>query len=157
MEFPAVVVEKSAANGIVGVTCLKMRIARWFIYGLPAALILLLGVSFWNASRLSADKKNEMSLGLLGEPSTLNPIQQADSASSQVSGSIFNGLLKYNPDLEIIGDLAKSWTLHQTTTFVFRDAQAAEAAAELAALEIADSDLADALAGLTRHAIERTA
>ena len=108
-----------------------MRIARWFIYGLPVALLLLFGLSYWNASRLSADKKNEMSLGLLGEPSTLNPIQQADSASSQVTGSIFNGLLKYSPDLEIIGDLAKSWTLHQTTTFVFRDAPTAEAAAEI--------------------------
>jgi len=108
-----------------------MRIARWFIYGLPVALLLLFGLSYWNASRLSADKKNEMSLGLLGEPSTLNPIQQADSASSQVTGSIFNGLLKYSPDLEIIGDLAKSWTLHQTTTFVFRDDPTAEAAAEI--------------------------
>ncbi|MFZ9920057.1 MAG: peptide-binding protein [Terrimicrobiaceae bacterium] len=108
-----------------------MRIARWFIYGLPAALLLLISLSFWNASRLSSDKKNEMSLGLLGEPSTLNPIQQADSASSQVTGSIFNGLLKYSPDLEIIGDLAKSWTLHQTTTFVFRDASSAEAAAAI--------------------------
>ena len=108
-----------------------MRIARWFIYGLPVALLLLFGLSYWNASRLSADKKNEMSLGLLGEPSTLNPIQQADSASSQVTGSIFNGLLKYSPDLEIIGDLAKSWTLHQTTTFVFRDAPTTEAAAAI--------------------------
>ena len=108
-----------------------MRIARWFIFGLPVALLLLIGFSFWNASRLSADKKNEMSLGLLGEPSTLNPIQQADSASSQVTGSIFNGLLKYSPDLEIIGDLATSWRLHQTTTFVFRDAAGAEAAASI--------------------------
>ena len=108
-----------------------MRVAHWFIYGIPAALLLLVGLSYWNASHLSADKKNEMSLGLLGEPSTLNPIQQADSASSQVTGSIFNGLLKYSPDLEIIGDLAKSWTLHQTTTFVFRDAPTAEAAAEI--------------------------
>ena len=124
-------VEKSCATGIVASLISTMRIARWFIYGLPAALILLLGLSFWNASRLSADKKNEMSLGLLGEPSNLNPIQQADSAASQVAGSIFNGLLKYNADLEIIGDLAKSWTLHQTTTFVFRDAKGAEAAAEI--------------------------
>jgi ABC-type transport system substrate-binding protein len=108
-----------------------MRVAHWFIYGIPAALLLVVGLSYWNASHLSADKKNEMSLGLLGEPSTLNPIQQADSASSQVTGSIFNGLLKYSPDLEIIGDLAKSWTLHQTTTFVFRNAPTAEAAAEI--------------------------
>jgi ABC-type oligopeptide transport system substrate-binding subunit len=71
-----------------------MRLARWFIYGLPALFVLIIAASFWNSSRLAADKKNEMSLGVLGEPSTLNPIQQADSAASQVAGAIFNGLLK---------------------------------------------------------------
>lgn len=106
-----------------------MRVARWFIYGFPVFLLLLIGISFWNSTRLATDKKNEMSLGVLGEPSTLNPIQQADSASSQVTSSIFNGLLKYSPDLEIIGDLATVWTISQTTTFVFRTAADARAAA----------------------------
>ena len=110
---------------------LPMRVARWFIYGFPVFLLLLISVAFWNSTRLSSDPKNEMSLGVLGEPSTLNPIQQADSASSQVTASIFNGLLKYSPDLEIIGDLATSWTLSQTTTFVFRDPKAASAAASV--------------------------
>ena len=105
-----------------------MRVARWFIYGFPVFLLLFIAVSFWNSASLTSDKKNEMSLGVLGEPSTLNPIQQADGAASQVAGSIFNGLLKYNPDLEIIGDLAESWSLDQTTTFVFRDSEAASTA-----------------------------
>jgi len=105
-----------------------MRVARWFIYGFPVFLLLLIAVSFWNSASLTADKKNEMSLGVLGEPSTLNPIQQADGAASQVAGSIFNGLLKYNPDLEIIGDLAESWSLDQTTTLVFRNEESATAA-----------------------------
>jgi ABC-type transport system substrate-binding protein len=105
-----------------------MRVARWFIYGFPVFLLLLIAVSFWNSASLTADKKNEMSLGVLGEPSTLNPIQQADGAASQVAGSIFNGLLKYNPDLEIIGDLAESWSLDQTTTLVFRNEESASAA-----------------------------
>ena len=105
-----------------------MRVARWFIYGFPVFLLLLIAASFWNSASLTSDKKNEMSLGVLGEPSTLNPIQQADGAASQVAGSIFNGLLKYNPDLEIIGDLAESWSLDQTTTFVFRNSEAASAA-----------------------------
>jgi len=105
-----------------------MRVARWFIYGFPVFLLLLIAVSFWNSASLTADKKNEMSLGVLGEPSTLNPIQQADGAASQVAGSIFNGLLKYSPDLEIIGDLAESWSLDQTTTLVFRNEESASAA-----------------------------
>jgi ABC-type transport system substrate-binding protein len=105
-----------------------MRVARWFIYGFPVFLLLLIAVSFWNSASLISDKKNEMSLGVLGEPSTLNPIQQADSAASQVAGSLFNGLLKYSPDLEIIGDLAESWSLDQTTTLVFRNDESASAA-----------------------------
>ena len=105
-----------------------MRVARWFIYGFPVFLLLLIAVSFWNSASLTSDKKNEMSLGVLGEPSTLNPIQQADGAASQVAGSIFNGLLKYSPDLEIIGDLAESWSLDQTTTLVFRNEESASAA-----------------------------
>ena len=105
-----------------------MRLARWFIYGFPVFLILLIAVSFWSSVGLTSDKKNEMSLGVLGEPSTLNPIQQADGAASQVAGSIFNGLLKYSPDLEIVGDLAESWSLDQTTTLFFRDSDSASAA-----------------------------
>jgi peptide/nickel transport system substrate-binding protein len=105
-----------------------MRVARWFIYGFPVFLLLLIAVSFWNSASLTSDKKNEISLGVLGEPLTLNPIQQADAAASQVAGSLFNGLLKYSPKLEIIGDLAESWSLDQTTTLVFRNEESANAA-----------------------------
>jgi ABC-type transport system substrate-binding protein len=96
-----------------------MRTLRLFLYGIPAVLLLLLAAAFVNASFLSVAKKNEMSIGTLGEPSTLNPIQQADSASSQVGGLIFNGLIKYNQDLEIVGDLATRWEISQETTFQF--------------------------------------
>ena len=99
-----------------------MRSIRLFLYGIPAALILLLIAAFVNASFLSVAKKNEMSIGTIGEPSTLNPIQQADSASGQVAGFMFNGLLKYNQDLEVVGDLAASWGLSQETTFHFANA-----------------------------------
>ena len=108
-----------------------MRIARWFIFGFPTLLILLVCVSFWNETQLSQERKNEMTLGLMGEPSSLNPIQQADSASSEVASSLFNGLLKFSPDLEIIRDLAQAWTLDQTTTIFCRDAASAEKMATL--------------------------
>lgn len=106
-----------------------MRTLRLFLYGVPAALILLLAAAFVNATYLSVAKKNEMSIGTLGEPSTLNPIQQADSASSQVGGLIFNGLIKYNQDLEIVGDLATKWELSQETTFLFATEEEAKQAA----------------------------
>ena len=105
-----------------------MRTLRLFLYGIPAAFLLLLAAAFVNATYLSVAKKNEMSIGTLGEPSTLNPIQQADSASGQVGGLIFNGLIKYNQDLEIVGDLATKWELSQETTFQFASEEEATTA-----------------------------
>jgi len=98
-----------------------MRSIRFFLYGIPALLVVILIAAFVNATFLSVTKKNEMSIGTLGEPSTLNPIQQADSAASEVAGMMFNGLLKYSRDLEIIGDLATDWTLSQESTFRFQN------------------------------------
>ncbi len=100
-------------------------VIRLFVYGLPTLVLALIAVSFVNVSLLSTKKKNEMSIGTLGEPSTLNPIQQADAAAGEVQAVIFNGLLKYDQNLEITTDLAKSFTLSQTTTVFFSDANAA--------------------------------
>lgn len=106
---------------------------RFFVYGLPALILTAIIAAFANVALLSASKKNEMSVGMLGEPSTLNPIRQADASASEVGSAIFNGLLKYDENLEITGDLAKSFTLSQTTTVFFVDENSALSA--LLALE----------------------
>lgn len=49
--------------------------------------------------------------GTIGEPSILIPMLASDSASHNVSGMIFNGLVKYHTDLSVIGDLAESWNI----------------------------------------------
>jgi peptide/nickel transport system substrate-binding protein len=49
----------------------------------------------------------------LGDPSRLNPILASDSASGSVNGYLFNGLVKYNRDLKLVGDLAESWEVRQ--------------------------------------------
>jgi peptide/nickel transport system substrate-binding protein len=49
--------------------------------------------------------------GSIGEPSILIPMLASDSASHNVSGLIFNGLVKYDTDLSVIGDLAESWEI----------------------------------------------
>jgi ABC-type transport system substrate-binding protein len=100
-------------------------VIRSLIYGLPTLLLALIAVAFGSVSLLSTKKKNEMSIGTLGEPSTLNPIQHADAAAGEVQAVIFNGLLKYDANLEITTDLAKSFTLSQTTTIFFLDTNAA--------------------------------
>ena len=49
--------------------------------------------------------------GTIGEPSVLIPMLAGDSASHEVAGLVFNGLVKYDTDLSVIGDLAESWDI----------------------------------------------
>ncbi len=45
----------------------------------------------------------------IGDAKRLNPIIANDSASGEINGQVFNGLIKYDKDLLFEGDLAKSW------------------------------------------------
>ncbi|MEW6674420.1 MAG: peptide-binding protein [Nitrospirota bacterium] len=49
--------------------------------------------------------------GSIGEPSILIPMLAGDSSSHEVAGLVFNGLVKYDTDLSVIGDLAESWDI----------------------------------------------
>jgi peptide/nickel transport system substrate-binding protein len=49
--------------------------------------------------------------GAIGDASNLIPLLASDSASHGISGLIFNGLVKYDRDLNIVGDLAESWEI----------------------------------------------
>ncbi|MEA3227797.1 MAG: peptide-binding protein [Campylobacterota bacterium] len=59
-------------------------------------------------------------LATSSNPSRLNPILATDSASSDIAGYIFNGLVKYDKDSkEIIGDLASNFYFENNTTLIF--------------------------------------
>lgn len=47
----------------------------------------------------------------IADARTLVPILASDSASGQICGLIFNGLIKYDKDLNVVGDLAQSWQI----------------------------------------------
>lgn len=47
--------------------------------------------------------------GSIGEPSNLIPILATDSSSHAIAGLIYNGLLKYDKNLNLTGDLAYKW------------------------------------------------
>ena len=102
---------------------------RTLIVGIPLLLAGITALALWTVSRATVDKKNEMYIGSIGEPSTLNPVQAADGASGAVTGVIFNGLLKYDASLEIVGDLAAAWELGQRSTFFFKSTEEAILAA----------------------------
>lgn len=55
-----------------------------------------------------------------GEPSGLIPMIAGESAASAIAGNIFNTLLRYDKNLELEGELAKSWEIspdQKTITF----------------------------------------
>jgi peptide/nickel transport system substrate-binding protein len=53
---------------------------------------------------------NQLIISSIGDASYLNPILSQDSASSDINGFVFNGLIKYNKDLDgFVGDLTESW------------------------------------------------
>ncbi|MBN1382632.1 MAG: peptide-binding protein [Deltaproteobacteria bacterium] len=49
--------------------------------------------------------------GSIGDASNLIPILSSDSTSHAIASMVFNGLVKYDKDLNIAGDLAESWDI----------------------------------------------
>ena len=61
--------------------------------------------------------------GSIGDASTLIPPLASDSASHEIASLVYNGLVKYNGDLQLVGDLAESWKISPdglTITFSLR-------------------------------------
>ena len=49
--------------------------------------------------------------GSIGDASTFIPALASDSASRSIIGLVYNGLVKYDKDLKLTGDLAESWDI----------------------------------------------
>jgi len=61
--------------------------------------------------------------GSIGDASNLIPMLASDSASHEIASKIFNGLVKYDKNLNLVGDLAESWQISAdglTITFKLR-------------------------------------
>jgi peptide/nickel transport system substrate-binding protein len=47
----------------------------------------------------------------IADARNLLPMLASDSASSEITGMIFNGLVKYDKDINLVGDLAENWEI----------------------------------------------
>lgn len=47
----------------------------------------------------------------IGDARTLVPILASDSASGSIVGMLFNGLIKYDKGIDLVGDLAETWDI----------------------------------------------
>lgn len=57
------------------------------------------------------DRGDAIVVASIGDARSLVPILASDSASSDICGLIFNGLVKYDKDINLVGDLAEGWTV----------------------------------------------
>lgn len=57
--------------------------------------------------------KQHLIVGTIGSPSLINPYFSADASSGQVEALLYNGLVRYDPKLNPIPDLADRWEVSE--------------------------------------------
>ncbi len=88
-----------------------MRIKTFLLF-FPLLFLILLGINIIFVSSRPTPIVNQLIISSIGDASYLNPVLAQDSASSDINGLVFNGLIKYNRDLQgFVGDLAESWEI----------------------------------------------
>jgi ABC-type transport system substrate-binding protein len=89
----------------------------------PILFILFLVQSyFWvptyeQQTRGNPDRLHEYITASIGDAQILNPILSADSASSDINGRVFEGLLDRDKDLSFRGRLATHWDIYEEAYF----------------------------------------
>jgi len=83
-------------------------------------LSFLMIAFFIYGGALAQDYGDAYVAGSIADARTLIPILASDSASSEICGMIFNGLIKYDKDVSLVGDLAESWEIRdEGLTIIF--------------------------------------
>jgi peptide/nickel transport system substrate-binding protein len=83
------------------------------------ALLRLFATIFIMAMVLIGGEIKEFKTSISSSPNRINPLLATDSASGEIAQWIFNGLVKFDKDANIVGDLAKSWKFENNTTLIF--------------------------------------
>jgi peptide/nickel transport system substrate-binding protein len=78
----------------------------------PLFFLAVLLITLVYESYRPRPRVNQLIISSIGDASFLNPVLAQDSASSDIDSFVFNGLIKYNRNLDgLIGDLAESWKI----------------------------------------------
>lgn len=134
-----------------------MFLKRLLILAPLALVALLLQSYFWVPSYETQAVGNPARLrtyieGSIGDAKILNPILNADAASSRITALVFDGLLDLDENLNLRGRLATDWTVTETAYLVARpDRRLADGSPATAARLIeatADARAAGELPGL---------
>jgi ABC-type transport system substrate-binding protein len=106
-----------------------MNIRRFLIAAPTLITLVLLASYFWVPSYEeqtlgNPDRLTRFITASSGDASMLNPILSADSASSQIGGLVFEGLVDRDEQLRYRGRIARDWRIYQHAYFYVNDAAA---------------------------------
>ncbi|MGZ3604983.1 MAG: ABC transporter substrate-binding protein, partial [Thermodesulfobacteriota bacterium] len=80
----------------------------------PILFLILLVINLVFVGSRPPMKVNQLVESSIGDASYLNPILAQDSASSEINSFVFNGLIKYDRNLQnFVGELAESWKIKE--------------------------------------------
>ncbi len=91
-----------------------MRFKNYRIFFLIIAILSVFFIDIIDISVFAENNKNygdTIILGSIGDASNLMPMLSSDATSHEISGLLINGLVKYDKNLNLVGDLAKSWEI----------------------------------------------
>lgn len=99
-----------------------MTTRRLLLFAPGLLILVLLQSYFWvptyeEQTRGNPDRLEEFIAASIGDASLLNPILSADSASSQIEGLVYEGLLDRDEDLRFRGRIAGSWEISEEAFF----------------------------------------
>ncbi len=87
--------------------------ARKVLFWIPLIIGMVFFLNLFFVGTRKNPSVNQLIISSIGDASFLNPVLAQDSASSEINGFVFNGLLKYDKDLILVGDLAESWEVKE--------------------------------------------
>jgi len=93
-----------------------MACRNFVAYPIPATAViplLLAAVFFLPSYGFAVDYGDAFVTGSISDARTLLPILASDTASSSICSMLFNGLIKYDKDLNLTGDLAERWEIEE--------------------------------------------
>jgi len=80
----------------------------------PILFLIILVINIIFVGSRPPQKVNQLIISSIGDASFLNPILAQDSASSEINSFVFNGLIKYDRNLQnFVGELAESWKVKE--------------------------------------------
>ena len=101
---------------------MKLTVRRVLILAPLLISLFLLQSYFWvptyeEQTRGNPERLEEYITASIGDASILNPILSADSASSDIEGMVFEGLIDRDENLNFRGRLARSWEIYEEAFF----------------------------------------